>query len=236
MKLLRKALLLMAIFGVNLLPSSSFGLSYTYDLQTTFSNTVAPTDPKPWLKITFEDSAANTVKLTLQSDLAGSGKFEGVYFNFGPSVDPILTNQSGLSNLSFAYQTSSSTGPSYDSINLAADSKHNKADGVGGNFDIKMEFPTSGNTFDSFDEIMYLITANNGKSLDASMFDYACTVGVNDPPGALYAAAHFQDANGGDSTWIGDGDGGTPVPEPGTFILLGAGIAGLAFYRRKQKR
>jgi hypothetical protein len=32
----------------------------------------------------------------------------------------------------------------------------------------------------------------------------------------------------------GGGGGGDPIPEPSTFILLGAGLAGLAFYRRKK--
>ncbi|MDT8421013.1 MAG: PEP-CTERM sorting domain-containing protein [Desulfuromonadales bacterium] len=46
------------------------------------------------------------------------------------------------------------------------------------------------------------------------------------------------------STWNGDQDyshvtafvkGAAPVPEPSTLLLLGAGIAGLAIYRRKRK-
>jgi hypothetical protein len=32
----------------------------------------------------------------------------------------------------------------------------------------------------------------------------------------------------------GPGNGPAPVPEPGTIVLLGAGLAGLAWYRRKK--
>ena len=45
--------------------------------------------------------------------------------------------------------------------------------------------------------------------------------------GAKYVKAPFShDAEGG----------GTPVPEPGTFVLVGAGLAGLALYRRRQSK
>lgn len=50
----------------------------------------------------------------------------------------------------------------------------------------------------------------------------------------LNATELALDVNNGSVTVI---DGGTPaVPEPGTFLLLGGGLAGLAFWRRRIKR
>ena len=47
-----------------------------------------------------------------------------------------------------------------------------------------------------------------------------------------------NDINGGSLFLAGDGGGGGGgngvIPEPSTFVLLGAGIAGLAFYRRRK--
>jgi len=55
----------------------------------------------------------------------------------------------------------------------------------------------------------------------------------NEAPGIYHFAAHIQslaDPAGG-SAWVGDG---VPVPEPGTLMLLGAGLLGLWVVRRRK--
>lgn len=43
------------------------------------------------------------------------------------------------------------------------------------------------------------------------------------------------DSTGGFEEWAHVGEGGSePIPEPGTMLLLGAGLAGLALYHRRQ--
>ncbi len=63
-----------------------------------------------------------------------------------------------------------------------------------------------------------------------------------DPPGGTTTtsdptAAQTPQGPGGPSGGGGGGTpGGGPVPEPGTILLVGSGLAGIALYRRRQRR
>lgn len=57
----------------------------------------------------------------------------------------------------------------------------------------------------------------------------------------MTGSGHLYEVGGGALTWVDDddGDGGDdnqPVPEPGTILLLGAGLIGLAVGRKKLKK
>ncbi|MDU0459464.1 MAG: PEP-CTERM sorting domain-containing protein [Geobacteraceae bacterium] len=211
---------------LSILPIIAFG--YTYNLGTTFSNTVNPDGSGPWLTINITDAGANTVTLDIQGNMVDMPntdpqKINDIYLNF--------SNTSLLSNLNFTFVSGQ-----FGAESISLSSNAYKADGVGGYFDILMQW-RSNRPIDGTDHIVYSITA---AGLTAAMFNDTC-VNYGTPPGPLHAAAHLQNAGFDsfgrfDSTWIGDipDDPPNPVPEPGTLVLLGAGFLGLAAYGRKR--
>jgi PEP-CTERM motif len=109
-----------------------------------------------------------------------------------------------------------------------------KADGTGGDFDLRFQFPTNspGELAQGHTSVYNLVGAN----ITANSFN---SFSVNAGTGGPYLSAlHVQGY--GDSAWIGakqggdGGGGGAQIPEPATLALMGLGLFGIAATRRRR--
>ena len=95
-----------------------------------------------------------------------------------------------------------------------------------GFFDLKI--PATGNLgFEPFTGTLSLA----GVNLDPEDFNFL------DSGGNLFAAVHIGSiGENDDSLWVGAGNGTPPIPEPGTILLLGGGLLGLALYGKRRMK
>lgn len=110
-----------------------------------------------------------------------------------------------------------------DSVTLAQDAI--KADGYKGRLDIGIQSPSGGN-INALGSYSAILSAND-RTLTALDFEELDTLSL------IYAGLHVGSLPNGDSIWLGATS--TPVPEPGTMILFGAGIFGLAIYGKRRR-
>jgi hypothetical protein len=211
-----KGLAIAAVAVTAVLPAKglTFGLDYI------FSGPGIPGNPGPWGTATFSDVSGG-VQLTMNgSGLSGSEFFGSWYFNLNSSLNP--------ASLNFAAQSNVGVDPSSVAIGQGANAF--KADGDGF-FDILFDFASSGaNRFGAGDSLTYLITGIPG--LSAADFNFTS---VGGPISGYHTAAHLQASSvNGQSLWTADGDTpGGPVPEPMTYLVLGAFVC-IAIYAKRR--
>jgi len=110
---------------------------------------------------------------------------------------------------------------------VSVDENDLQADGYTlGKFDLVV--PDTGNLgFEPYTGTLSLV----GFNLDPEDFNFL------DSGGNLFVAVHIGSiGENDDSLWVGSGNGTPPIPEPGTILLLGGGLLGLALYGKRRMK
>jgi hypothetical protein len=207
--------------------ASSWATSVSYDLNLVNGNNTGTNGP--WATVTLSDTTF------------GTNSYDAVHFKIDPIDANFVDKGSNFGLAAFFFNENTTFGssmlignvsPTAWNVNYSPTPGNNAGGGFG-----KFEFLSTGTGQRANPLEFDIYTLSHQLTLENF------TTALSDPTGngtGFVFAAHIADYNGGKSAKFStDGSGtngnGDPVPEPATVILLGAGLAGLALYRRKQK-
>jgi len=195
MLMLKKQLLALSI-GALILGFASQASALSYTLNDSFGSVPVSGE----IVITLTDAGADTVMLEIDMTALNSSEFvKELYLNTETEV-------TGISGSGFA------------GLNWDTSETSNKSDGDGYH-DLFIEFATRRADRLTGGEI-YTFTLT-GSGLIASDFE---DIGTLSDKGQFHAVAKINGTgDGSGSDWVGDGGGGSPVPEPTSAVLFLAG-------------
>lgn len=171
----------------------------------------------PWAAVTLTDTTVN-----------GN---DAVHFVIDPIEAAFVNRGTNFGLQAFYFNENTSFGnllkignfdPAGWSYNYNAIPKYN----AGGDFG-KFEFITDGAGNKRANPLAFDVYTDVNKSITVANFS-----SILSTEGYLFSA-HIADYNGGDSAKFAT-DNTTPVPEPGTMVLLGFGMLGLAIYGKRR--
>lgn len=232
---MRTICLLVVLALAVVVATPAYADSITLDLDEHFGATASDgTLSVTFTDITLDDNVTSAVRITFNAGaLATDEHVKNWYFSF--SGDGGTTFDA--SALSFAHtgETDWDTSAS-GSVTITQGANRDKgAGGEGmqadgdGIYNLLVEFASgeSDNRFIGGETISIVVT---GSGISASDFIYIAATGGGNGP--FYSASHVGSTGttNADSDWLG---AGSPVPEPGTLVLLGLGLAGLGARRRR---
>jgi hypothetical protein len=190
---------------------------FSVELGFEFTGGASPVGPAPWVTANFVSLVGGGMQLTIDtSGLTPSEFLSEFLFNFNTALE------------ASSFVPVATTLGTHDDVKSIAAKNDKQSSGGGHKFDYEIKFPTAkGSRFEA-DETFVLRVGEGIAGITAETFQFATTAG-------FYAAAHIQGIGAReDSGWIGSSTVSSPIPEPGSILLVSTILASVGVLMRRR--